>query len=97
LIQKLAKIGRFDVAADIIKKYRLPLKKYEDIQLSLIENSARSMPNWEKDKFSWEVLEEVYFAYPSAIAACIKRLSKEKKAWKESINGVFIIILSLHR
>lgn len=48
LIHRLAKIGRHDIAGNLIKKYKLPLKNYEEIQVSLIENSARSMPYWEK-------------------------------------------------
>lgn len=48
LIHRLSKIGRHDIAGVIIKKYNLPLKDYSGIHVSLIENSARSMPHWEK-------------------------------------------------
>lgn len=94
-MNKLSRIGRYDLAGGIIKKYKLSLQKYENIQLSLIENSARSMPNWEKEKFCWDTLEEVYMKYPSAIAACIKKLVKDKKLWRENSHGVYFHSLSL--
>lgn len=57
------------------------------------------MPNWERDKFTWERLEEVYNEYPSAIAACIKGLCNPKKKIDERQKlleeGVIILLFSL--
>jgi hypothetical protein len=65
---------RYDVAAKIMKKLHISIDKYPDVQIKLIENGARSMHKWEKEKFSWEMLEEVYGRFPIAIAASIKSL-----------------------
>lgn len=66
--------NRHDVAAKIMKKLHISIDKYPDIQIRLIENAARSMHKWEKEKFSWEMLEEVFGRFPTAVAASIKSL-----------------------
>jgi hypothetical protein len=44
------------------------------VQIKLIENAAHSIHKWEKEKFCWEMLEEVYGRFPTAVAASIKSL-----------------------
>ena len=82
LIRNLILKRKEDVAARVMKKLHVPKEKYPEVQKRLIENSARSMPKWGKEKFSWEKLEEVYNHLPSAIACCIKEMSFKKKVYK---------------
>lgn len=38
--------NNYELAGSVIKKYSLARKDYEEVQIKLIENSARSMPHW---------------------------------------------------
>jgi hypothetical protein len=47
------------------------------------------MHKWEKEKFCWEMLEEVYGRFPSALAAAIRQIDFEKPN-KLTLQGVFV-------
>ena len=85
--------NNYELAGSVIKKYSLARKDYEEVQIKLIENSARSMPHWQKEKFSWDMLEEVFNNYPSAIAVCIKNIYKQKKPSKDMEKGVMLCFM----
>jgi hypothetical protein len=85
--------NRYDVAAKILKKLHISIDKYPDIQIKLIENAARSMHKWERDKFSWEMLEEVFGRFPTAVAASIRSIMFGKTNAK-MVEGVPVSLFS---
>jgi len=59
-----------------------------------METAARGMPRWEKDKYCWERLEEVFMYYPTALAACInEELSDRRHISHHTLEGVKINLI----
>ena len=72
-----------------MKKLRMGKEDYPEVQVRLIETAAISMPRW-ADNYSWELLEEVYEYFPSAIAACIRASMNKRKVSEQELQGVTI-------
>jgi hypothetical protein len=59
IVRELMNSKKDAVAAQVIKKMKIDKNKYPQLITRLIEIAAITMPRWD-DKFTWEVLEEVY-------------------------------------
>jgi hypothetical protein len=59
IVRELMNSKKDAVAAQVIKKMKIDKNKYPQLITRLIEIAAITMPHWD-DKFTWEVLEEVY-------------------------------------
>lgn len=96
IVQQLIQERKDSVAAQVLKKLKMDKEKYPHLLAKLIEIAAISMPRW-TDNFTWEILEEVFSPYPSAIAASIKALFRGKHTKEPMFSGVFFVLLRLPR